>query len=319
MSDPRPTPGAPGAELPDRATPRPPQWLGRLPDFLPLLALLAAGLATIVPSRELAAHVDLLLALLVFVTALDIEPHQLLRVVTHARPIVLLAVLPLIALAVLGWGLAQLVHGPIRDGTLALGVAPAEVASVGLIGLMGGASELALAVLALSLVLSATAGPPLLALLGHTQHGVDVTSLMGRFALVVIVPLALGVAIRGVLPRVARYETAFSTSSSAIVVVLIFASLSATRGANLASAALISAAFLTVSGLFAAGAARALSRRRQPHLALTIAMRDFAVAAALATSAFGSSAAQVAGIYGAEMLIAGAIVTTIARRRALRT
>ena len=62
-----------------------------------------------------------------------------------------------------GWGLSQLVHGDTRDGVLALGLAPAEVASVGLIGLMGGATELALAVLTVSLVLSALAGPPVLA------------------------------------------------------------------------------------------------------------------------------------------------------------
>lgn len=272
-------------------------------------------MALLVPSRGLARHVDLLLALLVFVTALDIEPHQLLRVPRHARPIVLLATLPLIALAVIAWGLAQLVHGPIRDGTLALGVAPAEVASVGLIGLIGGASELAIAVLAVSLTLSAIGGPPVLAVLGNAQQTVDVASLMGRFALVVIVPLAVGVATRGALPRLARYEAGFSASSSGIVVVLIFASLSATRGANLASAALISGAFLAVSGLLAAGVAPILRRRLDQSLALTIAMRDFAVAAALATSAFGPSAAQVAGIYGTEMPIAGAIVTTIARHR----
>jgi predicted Na+-dependent transporter len=35
-------------------------------------------------------------------------------------------------------------------------------------------------------------------------------------------------------------------------------------------------------------------------------MRDFAVAAALATEAFGPRAAVVAGVYGVLMLIAGA-------------
>jgi BASS family bile acid:Na+ symporter len=322
MSDPRPTPGAPGAETAGAETAGAAsrwsgarRWLERVPDLLPALALLATGLARVVPSARLAAHVDVVLALLVFVTALDIEPHQLVRVAAHARSIALLAVLPLIALALGGWGLAQFVHGPVRDGTLALGLAPAEVASVGLIGLMGGASELAIAVLAVSLVLSAVGGPPVLAVLGHAAHGAPVAPLLGRFALVVIVPLAVGVAVRGALPALARREAALSTTSSLIVVVLIFASLSATRGADLASAALIGAAFLALSGLLAAVGVRPLGRRLHRSLALTVAMRDFAVAAALAAAAFGPAAAQVAGIYGTEMLIAGATATTIVRRR----
>ncbi len=41
--------------------------------------------------------------------------------------------------------------------------------------------------------------------------------------------------------------------------------------------------------------------------ALTIAMRDFAVAAALATQAFGTAAGAVPGVYGVLMLVAGTV------------
>lgn len=40
--------------------------------------------------------------------------------------------------------------------------------------------------------------------------------------------------------------------------------------------------------------------------ALTIGMRDFAVAAALASQAFGTRASAVPGVYGVLMLLAGA-------------
>ena len=175
-----------------------------------MLALIAAGSSRVVPSAALSARVDVLLALLVLVTALDIDPRQMLRVSTHLRTILLLAVVPLITLAVVGWALSQLVHGEIRDGVLALGLAPAEVASVGLIGLMGGAAELAIAVLALSLVLSAVAGPPLLAVLGSSGHQAHVIGLLGRFAWVVIVPLLLGMLVRGARPELARRRAASS-------------------------------------------------------------------------------------------------------------
>ena len=286
----------------------------RVPDLLPVLALIAAGLSRVLPSAALSAHLDLLLALLVLVTALDIDPRQMLRVITQLRTIVLLAVVPLVTLAVVGWALAQLVHGAIHDGVLALGLAPAEVASVGLVGLMGGAAELAIAVLALSLVLSALVGPPILAVLGSSGHQAHVIGLLGRFAWVVIVPLVLGLLVRGARPELAGRELELSVSSSLIVVLLIYASLSDTHGANLATAALISTAFLAASAALAAGSLRAFGDRFDGRLALTIGMRDFAVAAALAVAAFGPRAAQVAGIYGTLMLIAGASVTAVARR-----
>jgi BASS family bile acid:Na+ symporter len=288
-----------------------------LPDLLPLLALIAAGLALVIPSAALASHMDILLAALVLVTALDIDPRRLLGIGERARALLFLAIVPLLALGAGAWALAHLAHGPERDGTLALGLAPAEVASVGLIGLMGGASELAVAVLAVSMALSAAIGPPALVLLGHSSHGASAGPLIARFALVVIAPLAAGLWLRGALPGLARRERALSALSSLIVVALIFAALSATH-AGLGTAVLVSLAFLAVSSLVAGAAVWGFGHRIDPSLVLTIGMRDFAVAAALAAAAFGDRAAQVAGVYGTLMLIAGATATSMARRRRRR-
>jgi BASS family bile acid:Na+ symporter len=289
--------------------------LERVPDALPAIALAAAGLAWLLPSRGLASRVDLLLAALVLVTALDIDPRQLLAVVARWRTIAMLAALPMIALGAGAWGLGHLAHGSARDGLLALGVSPTEVASVGLVGLLGGPAELAIAVLAASLLLSAVIGPPLLALLASGAHTAHVLPLLGRFGLVVGVPLLAGLLIRGARPALARRETELSASASVIVAVLIYASLGDDRGGgSLASAVAVSVAFLALSLLVALGALRALRARAERSLALTIAMRDFAVAAALASGAFGSAAARVAGIYGVLMLLAGATITGLARR-----
>jgi predicted Na+-dependent transporter len=286
----------------------------RVPDLLPGLALIAAVLAYLLPSATVASRVDVLLGVLVLVTALDIDPRQLLAVSAQWRTIFLLAVVPLLALASGGWVLAQLVHGDVRNGVLALGLSPTEVASVGLIGLIGGSAELGIAVLAVSLVLSALVGPPALAVLGGAGHAAHVLPLLGRFALVVMLPLALGLLARGTRPELARREVELSVASSLTVVALIYASLSDARGGNLASAALLSAAFLAFSALLAVGTLCAFGRRFDRSLALAIGMRDFAVAAALAAGAFGAGAAHVAGVYGVLMLLTGASVTGVIRR-----
>jgi BASS family bile acid:Na+ symporter len=275
----------------------------------------AAGLGLLVPSAAAAGAVDILLALLVFVTALDIDPRRLLQVRRRLPLILLVAVIPLIVLAAVGWGLSQLVHGDTRDGVLALGLAPAEVASVGLIGLMGGAAELALAVLTISLVLSALAGPPVLALLSDAGSGAHPLPLLGRFALVVLAPLILGLLIRGATAKLADRGTELTLASTLIVVLLVFASLSDTRTAGIGAAALISVAFLGVSALLAVAAVRTGVAGLDPTLGFTIAMRDFAVASALAAGAFGHGATQVAGVYGAIMLVVAAALTSVVRRR----
>lgn len=47
--------------------------------------------------------------------------------------------------------------------------------------------------------------------------------------------------------------------------------------------------------------------RRQAAILLPFAMRDFAIAAGIATSAFGSAAAGPLGIYGVLVLVFGAV------------
>jgi predicted Na+-dependent transporter len=137
---------------------------------------------------------------------------------------------------------------------------------------------------------------------------------LGRFALVVFVPLVLGLLARGARPELVRRETELSVASSLAVVVLIYASLSGTRGGDLAAAALISAAFLVTSALLAAVVLSVAGERLDRSLGLAVGMRDFAVAAALAAGAFGAGAAYVAGVYGVLMLLTGATITGVVRR-----
>ena len=77
-----------------------------------------------------------------------------------------------------------------------------------------------------------------------------------------------------------------------------------------------SLAFLIVSACLSAVWLRG-TRRDATAIpgALTIAMRDFAVAAALASQAFGNRAAAVPGVYGVTMLLAGSGFVTVRTRR----
>ena len=292
--------------------------LESLADQIAVLAVLAAVLALIVPWHSLARRSDLLLAALVLLTALSIVPTRLAQLRDRAGALIALSIGPFIVLTALAWVVGRLFAGATREGILSLGLSSTEVASVGLVALAGGDAVLALGVLTGSLVVSAVFGPLLAGALGQTAAHVNSFALLGRFALVVLVPLAAGLAARGAVPSISRADGALGGLSTLAVCALVFAALSGLGGGDqLPAAALGAVIFLAAAGVVALIAARLLPRLGAAAVGLPTGLRDFAVAAALATQAFGVRAATVAGIYGVLMLIAGALAATALRRRRL--
>ncbi len=297
--------------------------LSRVPAALTPLAVAAAVLALLAPSHAVAARGDVLLAALVAATALGIPGRRLLELRRHAGTVAVLSIVPFVVLGAVGWALSRLFGGGAGDGVLAVGLSSSEVATVGLAALAGADATIALGAVAGSLVLAALAGPALIGPLAGAPAHLHASSahLLGRFALVVLAPLAAGVAIRS-LPRPGRWLTAREGPREGIaslaVVALVYAALSATNGAHgLGRAALASLAFLAIGGALAA----LWRERTRPSPvampgALAIGMRDFAIAAALAGQAFGATgtAAAVPGVYGVLMLLAGGAAASGARR-----
>jgi BASS family bile acid:Na+ symporter len=279
------------------------------PRALTPLALAAAVLALVVPSGTIARHSDVLLALLVLLTALGLTAGELRDDVRrHSISIAVLSVAPLVVLSGAAWAIGRPFDPPIRNGLLAVGVASSEVATVGLVTLAGADATVALGAVAGSLVLSALLGPVALGVLaGHPGQG-GTAHLLGRFALVVIAPLVAGVAIRSMrrLRGISALDPQREGLAAIVLAALVYAALSGTAGHDgLGSALLASLAFLAVAAALGELWRRATPRPVAIPGALTIAMRDFAVAAALAAQAFGTRAGVVPGVYGVVMLLAG--------------
>jgi ACR3 family arsenite efflux pump ArsB len=286
------------------------------PRALTLLALVAAGLALIAPSSRVADHSDLLLAALVLLTALGITATELRDDVRrHRTSIAVLSVAPMVALSLAAWLIGRPFAPSIRDGLLAVGAASSEVATVGLVTLAGADATIALGALAGSLVVSALLGPVALGVLSSQGGHGGTGHLLARFALVVIVPLIAGVALRSALPRLQRWDPEREGLAALAVATLVYAALSGTSKAHhLAPALVASLGFLVVSAALAELWRRTTPRPVAVPGALCIAMRDFAVAAALASQAFGSAAAIVPGVYGVVMLLAGSAAAGVLAR-----
>jgi BASS family bile acid:Na+ symporter len=298
--------------------------LAAAPRALTPLALAAAALALAVPSGALAGHSDELLALLVLATALGISFADLARLRAHTSTVVVLSVVPLIVLAPVAWLVGRPFGAATRDGLLAVGLSATEVASVGLVALAGADATIALGAVTGSLIVAAVLGPIAIGWLAGGAGHAGTARLLGRFALVVLVPLAVGVALRSAAAlrsRLQRFDDQREGVAAITVAVLVYAALSGTRGAHGLGAALVaSLIFLVLSAglgeLWRRRAGRAGSDSTAVAGALAIAMRDFAVAAALASQAFGHAAAAVPGVYGVVMRLAGSIASGVFARAA---
>ena len=144
--------------------------------------------------------------------------------------------------------------------------------------------------------------------------------LVGRFALVVLVPLAVGLLVRARVTRLERAEGELMGMGTIAVVVLVYGAMSgAQEVGNLLPAVGASALFLVASAIPAVAWAALAPCELRSTGALVIELRDFAVAAAIAAQAFGPAAATVSGVYGVLMLLLGAAAAHALPRLSART
>lgn len=278
---------------------------------LPWLVAAAAtvGLAVPGPGRFLAAHggVNAVLVVLVLATGLGIAPGAVAASRRVAPRLAMAVAVGLVGLPAMAWATSRMVApGPLREGVLALGIAPTEIAAVAITAMAGANPAVtALALVATSVLTVGLAGPVLSALSqGSTNPPLEV---LITLLLVVGVPLAIGAGLRRsrVGDSLAGLAEPLSVVTVAILVWLVASQAELT-------AALLPAGVAVVAFLAGAVALGELVAYRSAGdtahaLRLSLGMRDFAVAAGAATAAFGPAAAAPAGLYGIAVLAYGAL------------
>jgi predicted Na+-dependent transporter len=310
------------------------------PELIAVLAAAVIGLTVQRPLAWLAGHqgINVLLAILVFATAVTIDPAALRRLATAWRSLLVAVAVGITVLPALSWAVSRIVAaGSLRDGVLAVGLAPCEIASVATTAMAGGEAAASAGVLIGSTIASVALAGPILALEAG-RAGVSSGGIIANLALVVALPLAVGLAARACAEAPPRHAPAGRLLAATRVLATARAERVAARTALAAVAALValiaaeirlSTAYLAVAAallLFLLGSAlvgRALgARAARPTataLLLTTSMRDFAIAAGLAAAAFGPAAAAPLGLYGVAVLVWGTAVAGALRQRTART
>jgi len=276
---------------------------------LAIVAVAAAiGLSVQDPLAWVVRHqgIDVFLVILVFFTALTIEPRTLRDLPSAWRRLSVALIAGITVLPALSWSVAHLVTaGPLRDGVTTIGLAPCEIASIATTAMAGGDVALAGGLLVGSTVLTVLLAGPILAA-EASGTALNPWHILVNLLCIVALPLGAGVAVRGTLQPSRRVIDAASTVSMLSVAALVALVASEVRFAKSYLSVLVAVvAFLVVS----AGVGLLVGRGGAPPvrgaLLLTLSMRDFAIAAGLATAAFGPAAAAPLGIYGIAVLLWG--------------
>ena len=287
--------------------------------LLPLVLIIAGlGVALPAPGRRLDAHgaIFITLAILVFCTGSSVTFADFKGLRTAFRWMALVLAATTIVLPALAWLASRLVTGPaLQGGVIAAGVAPVEVASVALTGLAGGEVVVAAGLLIASTLLTVLLAGPILMFLG-ARSATSQAGLLATLALVVALPLIAGCGMRTVDPFRGRERSLIEVVGMVSLLVLLWEIASELRlHASDVLVAVALLAYLAAAGVLGWLLALGAPAPRRTTVILTTAMRDFAVAAGIAASAFGIAAAAPLGIYGVMVLVFGAVVVYISKRR----
>jgi predicted Na+-dependent transporter len=259
--------------------------------------------------------IDVVLAVLVFASAMTIPAGLLSRVRVLALRLGFVVIAAAAVLPLLAFALSRLL-GPaaLRDGVLAVGVAPAEVASVAITGIAGGeAGAAAVLLVASTLICIAVAGPVLSVFGGH---GVSALHVLITLSLVVGVPLLAGLVLKRFAATSDRVGDGFQALAILAVVLLVWLVSGQVRlsPAYWALAGVLVALIVASAGIGLLLGWR-LASAAKTGVVLSVSMRDFAVASGIAAAAFGPAAAAPLGIYGVLVMAWGALVALVANRR----
>jgi predicted Na+-dependent transporter len=286
--------------------------------LLPLVLVFAGlGVALPAPGRHLDAGGAILitLAVLVFCTGSSVTFAEFKGLRAAAGRMALVLAATTVILPALAWLASRLVTGPaLQGGVMAAGVAPVEVASVALTGLAGGEVVVAAGLLIASTLLTVLLAGPILRLLG-AHSATSQLGLLATLTLVVALPLIAGCAMRTIDPFGGRGRPLIDVLATASLLVLLWEIASELRlQASDARVAVALLFYLAGAGVLGWLLTLGVSSSWRSAVILPTAMRDFAVAAGIAASAFGIAAAAPLGIYGVMVLVFGAIVVSTSRR-----
>lgn len=164
---------------------------------------LLLGLWTTAPGKVLQGYSQALTFLMILFISLTITPRQFALVTRQRSAVIIGLLLNFVYMPLLCWVLARLlVSDPqLATGIILVGVVPCAGMAAVWTALLKGDVPLGMAINALTMVLGPFLIPPLMLLLAGSGVDVSAWAMFGQLALILLLPLALGIGLRWWLDR----------------------------------------------------------------------------------------------------------------------
>ena len=189
---------------------------------------LLVGLGTTAPGRVLQGYSAALTFLMILFISLTITPRQFALVARQPGAVIIGLLLNFAYMPLLCWALARsLVSDPqLATGIVLVGVVPCAGMAAVWTALLKGDVPLGMAINALTMVLGPFLIPLLMLLLVGADVAIDAWAMFGQLALILLLPLALGIVLRWWLDRLLDMKTwlpVLPALSALTAVLLMFA------------------------------------------------------------------------------------------------
>ncbi len=240
----------------------------------------------------LAPTVPFVLALMVFCMSLTISLADIAEASKRPVMLALAAFLAFIPMPLAGLALGRLffTNADLATGQLLIGSVPTDISAPLMVYLAGGKTAMGVSMLVVVMVLTPLLSPLLLRYLGGVTFSMPLGNLMGELFLIIVVPVAVGVALRTrYFSRVRRYEPVYSAAASLCYLWLLLTVISGSSTDILAlgifgGLVLLAQIIHNLLGYLFALSARFLAKdldELSPTL-FTVSNKEFGIAAALA-------------------------------------
>jgi len=273
--------------------------------------------------RPVVPYIIWLLGVVMFGMGLTLSPSDFIEVVRRPREVALGVAAQFTVMPLLAFALTRVVpmSPEIAAGVVLVGCCPGGTASNVMTFLAKGDVALSVTLTTVSTLLAPLLTPFLVWVFASQYLPVDAASMFVSIVQVILVPLALGAAVKALLPRAGGVMLAAMPTLSASVVVLIIAAVVAVNQPKLAQAGLLIVAVVAVhnvvglaTGYFASRAV-GMGTRQRTAVAIEVAMQNSGLGAALAQAHFSPLAAVPSAIFSVMQNVSGAAFTSFVRRR----
>ena len=296
-------------------------------DYMGVLVFLSAVLALVFPdtlSHLKPGLINPLLGVIMFGMGLTLRPDDFRVVFSRPRDVIIGCLAQFTVMPFLAFALARIfsLNEALTVGVILVGCCPGGTASNVITYLAKGDLALSVGMTATSTLLAPVLTPLLVLLLAGETVDVNVVGMLLSILWVVILPIALGLLVKRLLPRTTEQATAYLPALSAIAICLIVMIVIAANAHKLLAGGLVIILVVilhNVCGLaigYLIGALLKLSPAKRRAISIEVGMQNSGLASSLATLHF--AAYPMATIPGALFSvwhnISGAIVARIYSR-----